>query len=142
MCALRSSKPSSNTAKRPTGPAPTMITSVSYASPAGAETGFSVVISMSPGRAFAVVRPACPPPPTQSRHSPAHTQHDKTARRHFPPRERPDPAMVKRRVPGILRGMKALLRLVAATLALLFAAPAFAQAREQWDGVSRIVVIG
>ncbi|MBX3428709.1 MAG: metallophosphoesterase [Hyphomonadaceae bacterium] len=37
--------------------------------------------------------------------------------------------------------MKALIRLIAASLALLFAAPVFAQTRAEWDGVSRIVVI-
>ena len=49
--------------------------------------------------------------------------------------------MVKRPIPAILNAMKALLRLVAATLALLFTAPAFAQTRAEWDGVSRIVAI-
>lgn len=50
--------------------------------------------------------------------------------------------MVKRRIPAILAHMKALLRLVAASLALLLTAPAFAQTRAEWDGVSRIVAIG
>lgn len=50
--------------------------------------------------------------------------------------------MVKRRNPAILAPMKALLRLVVASLALLFAAPAVAQTRAEWDGVSRIVAIG
>lgn len=50
--------------------------------------------------------------------------------------------MVKRRIPAILPHMKALLRLFAASLTLMFAAPAFAQTRAEWDGVSRIVAIG
>ena len=51
--------------------------------------------------------------------------------------------MVKRRFGAILAGMMKLLRTLAVLMALVFAgaAPAFAQAREQWDGVARIVTI-